>query len=90
VLVYTRPANEGSSINLQFVIDALKFRGYRRACLRPTCFFFFERVGCYAPKHFRRHICQPLVSNSYIQLGKGRILEFRGGLDWELILVAEG
>ena len=35
-----------------FVIDALKFRGYRRACLRPTCFFFFERVGCYAPKHF--------------------------------------
>jgi hypothetical protein len=39
-------------MNLQFVIDALKFRGYRRACLRPTCFFFIERVGCYVPKHF--------------------------------------
>ena len=39
-------------MNLQFVIDALKFRGYRRACPRPTCFFFVERVGCYVPKHF--------------------------------------
>jgi hypothetical protein len=78
-------------MNLQFVIDALKFRGYRRACLRPTCFFFIERVGCYVPKHFGDISANPpSPQTARFNWGKGRILEFRAGLDWELILVAEG
>jgi hypothetical protein len=78
-------------MNLQFVIDALKFRGYRRACLRPTCFFFIERVGCYVPKHFGDISANPpRLKQARFNWSKGRILEFRAGLDWELILVAEG